>query len=53
MTIENYIRIDGEYKRQEDISKEQMKEISETLLLRMANAFGYEAVSEEPEAVDT
>lgn len=49
MTIENYIRIDGKYVRQEEIPEEQMKEISRTLMLRLAEGFGYEPVEEEGE----
>lgn len=47
MTIENYIRIDGKYVRQEEIPEEQMKEISKTIMLRLAEGFGYVPVTEE------
>ena len=45
--IENYIRIDGKYVRQEEIPEEKMKEISRTLMLRLAEGFGYVPVTEE------
>lgn len=43
--IQNYIRIDGEYVRQEDIPPDQMRKISTTLAVRFAEGFGYVPVN--------
>lgn len=43
--IQNYIRIDGEYVRQEDIPPDQMRKISTTLAVRLAEGFGYVPVN--------
>ncbi len=45
--IENYIRINGEYVPQESIPAEQMKEISRSIITRMAAGFGYSPVEKE------
>ena len=39
--IQNYIRINGEYVRQQDIPPEQMREISRALAVRFAEGLGY------------
>lgn len=43
--IQNYIRIKGEYVRQEDIPPDQMREISIALAVRFAEALGYVPVN--------
>lgn len=45
--FQNYIRINGEYKLQDDIPEDQMTEISRTLMLRLAEAFGYREVQQK------
>lgn len=45
--IQNYIRIDGEYVKQEDIPPEQMLEISVALAVRFAEGFGYVPVNSQ------
>ena len=48
--IQNFIRINGEYVAQEDIPADQMKEISTTLAVRLAEGFGYVPVN--PQQLD-
>lgn len=45
--IENYIRINGEYVPQKSIPEEQMKEISRSIITRLAAGFGYSPVETE------
>lgn len=45
--IQNYIRIDEKYIRQEDIPPDQMKEISRDLTVRLAEGFGYVPVDQK------
>lgn len=47
--IQNFIRINGEYVRQEDIPPEQMKKIATELIIRMAGVLGYVPVEEQEE----
>lgn len=45
--IQNYIRINEKYIRQEDIPPDQMKEISKDLTVRLAEGFGYVPVEQD------
>ncbi len=45
--VENYIRVNGEYLRTDQIPENEMKEISKTLAVRLAAGFGYEPVNTE------
>lgn len=48
--IQNYIRINGEYVPQESIPAEQMKEISRSIITRLAAGFGYSPVKTESDS---
>lgn len=48
--IQNYIRINGEYVPQESIPAEQMKEISRSIITRLAAGFGYSPVETESDS---
>lgn len=39
--VQNLIRIDGEFKKQEEIPVEQMREVSRVLAVRFAEGLGY------------
>ena len=39
--VQNFIRVDGKFKKQEEIPVEQMREISRTLAVRFAEGLGY------------
>lgn len=47
--FQNYIRVNGEYMRQEDIPEEQFREIQYDLMVRLAGAFGYVPVETKEE----
>ncbi len=49
--VQNLIRIDGEFKRQEEIPVEQMREVSRTLAVRFADGLGYIPVNQKEAAV--
>lgn len=49
--VQNLIRIDGEFKRQEEIPVEQMREVSRTLAVRFAEGLGYIPVNQNETAV--
>lgn len=41
MTFENYIKVNGEYKKQDTLSPEEMKEISRELQIRFMDVLGF------------
>ncbi len=49
--VQNLIRIDGEFKRQEEIPVEQMREVSRALAVRFAEGLGYIPVNQNETAV--
>ena len=49
--VQNFIRVDGKFKKQEEIPVEQMRGISRTLAVRFAEGLGYIPVNQKETAV--
>lgn len=45
--INNFIKINGEYVAQQDVSPEQMREISRTIIVNLAKGLGYVPVEKD------
>lgn len=41
MTFENYIKVNGEYRKQETLSPKEMKEIARKLQIRFMDTLGF------------
>ena len=47
MTFENFIKVNGEYRRQSDIPEKQMEELAVNLKRRFIESLGYVPVKEK------
>lgn len=45
--IDNFIKINGEYVAQQDIPREQAKEIGRTIIINLAKGLGYVPVEKD------
>lgn len=41
MTFENYIKVNGEYQKQENLTTEEMKEVARELQIRFMDVLGF------------